>query len=241
MAQLGDEAQPVCVTAWGRRCSPRRRRTRNRRCSKSTPASFSAARMQPCNWFGTATAPRPCGFAGRCPWACPASVFPWAAFGALAWTSPRTPLFRDQRVGRAGFDVQQGQVQKAQARERLVVKSKKKNPSHAFSGRTWPPSPRPRQQPHPLASRQMPLDELPAQRRPVYFSLKKTLHRPVAPAFFRPARQAQHRDAPRHRQHGLNDEGQLPQGGRGVKCGPSALRIAMISAMVRSGVGCRML
>ncbi len=68
------------------------------------------------------------------------------------------------------------------------------------------------QQPNPLRPVYMLLDELPAQRRPIDFFLEKTLHRPVAPALFGPAGQAQHRDSPGHRQHGLDDDGELVQG-----------------------------
>jgi len=60
----------------------------------------------------------------------------------------------------------------------------------------------------------MPIEELPAQYRPVDFLLEKSLHRPVASALFGPARQAEHRDAPRHRQHSLDDESHLPQRAR---------------------------
>ena len=56
------------------------------------------------------------------------------------------------------------------------------------------------------------LDKLPEQLRPLDFFTKKTLHRAVAPALFGPAGQAQHSDAARHRQHGLDDDGELVQG-----------------------------
>jgi len=68
-------------------------------------------------------------------------------------------------------------------------------------------------QPNPLlCPGQILLDELPAQHLPIHFFLEETLHRPIAPALFGPAGQAQHGDAARHRQHGLNDEGELVQG-----------------------------
>jgi len=70
------------------------------------------------------------------------------------------------------------------------------------------------QQPNPLFPGQMLLDKLPAQLRPLDFFTKKPLHRPIAPALFGPAGQAQQGDAARHRQHGLNDEGDL------VQCAP---------------------
>ena len=69
-------------------------------------------------------------------------------------------------------------------------------------------------QPNPRCPGQMLLDELPAQRRPLYFLTKKTLHRPVASTLFGPAGQAQHGDATRHRQHGFNDNGELAKGAR---------------------------
>ena len=68
------------------------------------------------------------------------------------------------------------------------------------------------QQPNPFRPAQMLLDKLPAQCRPLDFFAKKTLHRPVAPARFGPAGQSQHRDPPGHRQHGLDDDGELVQG-----------------------------
>ena len=69
-------------------------------------------------------------------------------------------------------------------------------------------------QPNPLCPGHILLDELPAQRRPLYFFAKKTLHRPVASTLLGPAGQAQHGDATRHRQHGFNDNGELAKGAR---------------------------
>ena len=85
----------------------------------------------------------------------------------------------------------------------------------------------------------MPLDELPAQLRPLYFFAKKTLHRPVAPA---PSVQ---RDRPSMvTRPAIASTASTIMASwfsvRRFRCGLSVLRVAMISCMVRFGsnVGC---
>jgi hypothetical protein len=87
-------------------------------------------------------------------------------------------------------------------------------------------------QPHALASRRVPFDKLPAQRWPVYGFFEKALRDPVAPAFFRPARQAEQRDAPV-----IASIADSCLSVRCGKCESGVLRIAVISAMVRSSAG----